>query len=65
MARENEPRKTLLPTSLVALKRHQADGIDPNQQSPDLIGRLFPGVVEINIILSRVIKAQLEGQLSS
>ena len=65
MARGSEPRKNELPTSVVALKRHQTDGIDPNQQSPDLIGRLFPGVAKINIILSRVIKAQLEGQLSS
>lgn len=64
MVRGSEPRKNELPTSVIALKRHQADGIDPNQQSPDLIGRLFPGVAGINIILAWVVKAQQEGQLS-
>ena len=64
MTRGSEPRKDELPTSVITLKRHQADGIEPNQKSPDLIGRLFPGVAEINLILAWVVKAQQEGQLN-
>jgi len=64
MTRGSEPRKDELPTSVITLKRHQADGIEPNQQAPDLIGRLFTGVTGINIIPAWVVKAQQERQLS-
>ena len=43
--RRSERQHTVLPTSVDVLRRPQADGIDGDQQSPALVGRIYLGVV--------------------